>query len=78
MKERYSYSGTLNGIKGVWCDRQPEGLEIEETVTFYTPDEGKVFVDKEGNLIDSVVIRDGIKIEDYVEIKDPRENTEVQ
>lgn len=75
MKERHSYIGTLNGINGVWCDTKPEGLEIKETVTFYTPDEGMVFT-KDGELFDSVVINDDIKIEDYVEIKDPRQQPE--
>ena len=40
--------------------------------TFYVPDEGKVFVDKEGNITDSVVITDGIDIKDFVEIKQPK------
>lgn len=75
MKERHSYIGTLNGINGVWCDKKPEGLEIKETITFYTPDEGMVFT-KDGELFDSVVIKDDIKIEDYVEIKDPRQQPE--
>lgn len=75
MKERHSYIGTLNGINGVWCDKKPEGLDLKETVTFYTPDEGMVFT-KDGELFDSVVIKDDIKIEDYVEIKDVRKQIE--
>ena len=75
MKERKSYIGTLNGINGVWCDQKPEGLDVKEIVTFYTPDEGKVFT-KDGELIDSVVIKDGNKIEDYIEIIDPRPSEE--
>lgn len=75
MKERHSYIGTLNGINGVWCDKKPESLEIKETITFYTPDEGMVFT-KDAELFDSVVIKDDIKIEDYVEIKDPRQQPE--
>ena len=75
MKERKSYIGTLNGVNGVWCDQLPEGLEVKQEITFYTPDEGKVFADKEGNLVDSVVIQDGIDIADYTEIKQPKEET---
>jgi len=73
MKERKSYVGKLNGISGVWCDQKPEGLEVEKEIIFYSADEGKVFADKEGNLVESVVIQDGVKIEDYAEIKDPRQ-----
>lgn len=72
MKERKSYVGTLNGVNGVWCDRCPEGLEVKETITFYTPDEGKMFV-KDGKTFDSVVIKDNVKIEDYIEIEIPKE-----
>ncbi len=78
MKERHSYVGTLNGVNGIWCDQLPEGLEVKQEITFYTPDEGKVFADKEGNLVDSVVIKDDVKIEDFVEIKDPRPAEEPQ
>lgn len=76
MKERKSYVGTLKGINGVWCDKKPRGLEVKEEIVFYTADEGKVFADKEGNLVDSVVIKDGVKIEDYVEIKKPKQEGE--
>lgn len=72
MKKRHSYIGILNGISGIFCDQKPEGLEVEKEITFYSADEGKVFADKEGNLLDSVVIQDGVDIKDYVEIKDPR------
>ena len=75
MIERKSYIGKLNGVSGIWCDQCPEGLEIEKEITFYTPDEGKVFVDKEGNMTDSVVITDGIDIKDFVEIIKPKEET---
>ena len=77
MKKRNSYIGkTKEGISAVWTDKHPKNATIEETVFFYVPDEGKVFVDKEGNLIDSVVIEDGVKIEDYVEIKKPEQEGE--
>lgn len=75
MKERYSYIGKLNDICGVWCDNCPEGLEVKETITFYTPDEGKIFVDKKGNFVDSVVIKDGVNIKDFTEILQPQEET---
>lgn len=78
MKKRQSYIGTLNGVNGIWCDQKPEGIELKETITFYSADEGKVFADKEGNLLDTVVIKDGVNIEDYVEIVDVRNKEEEQ
>ena len=76
MKERKSYIGILNGVNGIFCDQKPEGLEVEKEITFYSADEGKVFADKDGNLLDSVVIQDGVNIEDFVEIVDPRQKEE--
>lgn len=71
MKERKSYMGILNGVHGIWCDQKPADLEVTKEITFYTPDEGKVFV-KDGEFYDSVVIQDGVKIEDYEEVEDTR------
>lgn len=76
MKERKLYIGTLNGVNGSWCDAKPQGLELKETITFYTADEGRVFADKDGNLVDSVVVKDGTHIDDYVEIIDIRDKKE--
>ena len=59
----------------IWCDKKPKGLKDIKDVTFYTADEGKVFT-KDGKLFDSVVIRDGVNIEDYIEIVDPRKKEE--
>ena len=72
MKLRHSYIGKVDGVSGIWCDQKPEGIELEKEITFYSPDAGKVFVDKEGNMVDSVVIQDGVKIEDFVEIVKPK------
>lgn len=71
MKERKSYMGKLNGVSGIWCDTKPADLEVTKEITFYTPDEGKVFV-KNGEFYDSVVINDDVKIEDYEEVEDTR------
>ena len=73
MKERKSYIGILNGVNGVWCDQKPEGLEVTKEITFYSADADKVFVDKDGNMVDSVVITDGVDIKDYTEISKPKE-----
>ena len=72
MKERKSYIGTLKGVNGIWCDKKPKGIKLKETITFYTADKGKAFV-KDGVLFTSVVIKDGVKIEDYVEVELPQQ-----
>lgn len=73
MIERKSYIGkTSDGVSAIWTDIHPEDATIEKTITFFNPDEGKVFVDKEGNMTDSVVITDGVDIKDFVEIKQPK------
>jgi hypothetical protein len=72
MIERKSYIGKLNGVSGIWCDQKPEDLDLTDVITFYNPDEGKVFI-KDGEFFDSVVIKDGVNIEDYIEVKDPRQ-----
>lgn len=77
MKERKSYVGTLDGVKGVWCDKKPKGLKVDKTITFYSADEGKVLV-KDGKIYRSVVIKDGVNIKDYVEIEEPKEEKEHQ
>lgn len=76
MKEHKSYTGTLNGISGIWCDKKPKGLKGAQEHTYYTPDEGKVFT-KDGELFDCVFVPDeSVKIEEFFEIKDPRPQPE--
>lgn len=75
MIERKSYKGVLDGISGIWCDKKPKGIKDCETITWYAADEGKVFT-KDGELFDSVVLKDGETIEQYIEIIDPREKGE--
>lgn len=72
MKERKSYVGSLHGVNGIWCDECPNDVEVNTIITFFTPDEGKVFT-KDGELFDSVTIMEGVDINDYVEIVDPRQ-----
>lgn len=73
MIERKSYVGKLNGVSGIWCDQKPEGLEVIKENTFYVPEKNMVFVDKEGNMLDCVVIDEETKIENFVEIVKPKE-----
>lgn len=75
MKIRKSYKGLLNGVFGIWTDVMPDGLELQEEITFYVPDENKVF--KKGNeYFDCVILKDDEKIEDYEEVDKPEETQE--
>ena len=75
MKKRHSYIGILNGISGVFCDKKPKGIELENTIEWYSADEGMVFT-KDGELFDSVILKEGESIDQYIEIKDPRNQEE--
>ena len=76
MFERRSYKGMLNGVFGIFTDTKPEGLDLQEEVVFYVPDEDKIFVDKDGNMIDCVIITDGVDIKEFTEIVKPKEEGE--
>lgn len=78
MKERKSYKGTLNGNFCICTDKKPKGLKDVEEIVFYQPDEGKVFVDKNGEQHDCVVIKDGVSIEDYTETEIPQEEEKAE
>ena len=67
MQAKITYKGILNGIHGLWCGFKPENLEVEEEITVYYPDAGKVFV-KDGEKFSVVVIKDGVRIEDFTEV----------
>ena len=38
MIVRLMYKGTLNGVKGVWTDTQPDGVVVDDIVKFITAD----------------------------------------
>lgn len=71
MKQHIAYTGKLDGISYTYCDSIPEGFEIIKEEIFYTPDEDMVFI-KDGEFYDIVLIKDGVDITDYTEVKDPR------
>ena len=56
-----------NGIYGIYCGFKPKGLKVQEEVTVYHPDEGKVFVKGEEEY-SAVILQPGEVIEDYEEI----------
>ena len=76
MIERHTYKGTVDGVFGIFVDKKPENIELQEEVVWYSPDEGKVFVDKEGNMLDCIFTNENTKIEDFVEIVKPKDNIE--
>lgn len=72
MQTSITYKGTLNGVSGLWCGFKPEGIEVEEEITVYKPDEGKIFI-KDGEEYLAVVLQEGESIEDYEEVDAPEE-----
>ena len=72
MQTTITYKGKLNGVSGLWCGFCPEGIEVEEEITVYKPDEGKIFV-KDGEECSAVVLQEGESIEDYEEVDIPEE-----
>lgn len=78
MIERHTYKGTVDGVFGIFVDKKPENIELQEEVVWYSADEGKVFVDKEGNMLDSVILKEGETIDEYTEIKKPKQEEEQQ
>lgn len=71
MRTSKSYIGELDGVKGIWCGKKPKGIKLEKEVEVYYADEGKVF-SKGDEIFDSVILKDGEKIEDYQEIDSPK------
>lgn len=67
MQIKITYKGYIDGVYGIYCGFKPEGLEVEEEIPVYYPDEGKIFV-KDGVEYTVVVLQDGETIEDYQEI----------
>ena len=68
-----TYKGTdKNGIYGIYCGFKPKGLTVQEEVTVYHPDEGKVFV-KDGEEYSAVILQPGEVIEAYEEVSIPEE-----
>ena len=79
MKERKSYRGKLNGVRGIWTDTKPEELKDVEEITFYQADEGKVFVNlKTAESCNMLVLKEGEKLSDYDEIDVPKEEEKAE
>jgi len=67
MEIKTTYKGYINGVYGIYCGFKPDGLEVEEEIPVYYPDEGKIFI-KDGEEFGAVVLQEGESIEDYKEI----------
>ena len=68
MQTKITYKGYIDGVYGIYCGFCPENLEIEEEVTVYYPDEGKIFI-KDGEEYGAVVLQEGESIADYDEVE---------
>ena len=68
MQIKTTYKGYINGIYGIYCRFKPNGLNVEQEIPVYYPDEGKIFI-KDNQEYNCVVLQDGETINDYTEIK---------
>lgn len=68
MQIKTTYKGYIDGVYGIYCGFKPDGLEVEEEVPVYYPDEGKIFT-KDGEEYTAVVLQDGETIGDYEEVE---------
>ena len=68
-----TYKGILNGSYCISCGHIEEGMEVEEEITVYQPNAGKVFM-KDGEEFSAVVLKEGESIEDYKEVDAPEES----
>lgn len=71
MIVRFMYKGTLNGVKGVWTDTQPDGLVVNEMVKFITPDDEKNELQNKETKEkrSSVIIQDESEIDNWEEVE---------
>lgn len=72
MQIRKTYKGILNGSYCISCGHIEEGMIVEEEITIYYPDNGKVFI-KDNTEYDYVIEQEGVTISDYEE-RDKIEN----
>ena len=73
MQIKITYKGYINGIYGIYCGFKPEGLNVEQEVPVYYPDEGKVFI-KDNEEYTAVILQENETIEDYQEVTIEEEN----
>jgi len=70
MEIRFTFEGTLNGVQGVWCGFKPVGVVVTKVIPILYPDKDKKLRKKgDEELLDFVILKDGIKEEDYEEVE---------
>lgn len=67
MYTKITYKGYVNSVYGIYCGFKPEGLEVEQEVTVYYPDEGMIFK-KDEEQYDVVILQAGELIDEYIEV----------
>lgn len=74
MKIHHAYKGILNGIRGVWSDRLPEGVVVDKEFLFIKPDSSEYELQnketKEKRF--SVIIENESEVENWEEVKTER------
>lgn len=74
MEIRITYTGTLNGIKGVWCGFKPDGIIIEQEFNILYPAKDMLLRRKgEEETYHSIILKDGDSMDNYEEVADDRQ-----
>ena len=74
MEIRITYTGTLNGIKGVWCGFKPDGIIIEQEFNILYPAKDMLLRRKGGEeTYHSIILKDGDSMDNYEEVADDRQ-----
>lgn len=76
---RHAYEGTLNGVKGVWGDTNPDGVVIEKVIIFLTADDkDHELKNKETEEVRSIVIiQDESEMDNWTEVERERHHRRV-
>ncbi len=70
MRVRITIKGNLNGVHYVWSEKAPTGAIIEEIIFVLQPTDGfKLRKKGTKEFLDFVILKDGIKEEDYEEVE---------
>ena len=74
MQVKITYTGTLNGVKGIWCGIKPNGAIITKEICVLYPKE-KQKLRKKGTeeLLDFVILKEDDTQENYEEVEKPKD-----
>ena len=72
------YKGTLNGVKGIWTDTQPDGVVVDDIVKFITADDSNHELQNKETKErrSSVIIKDETEQDNWEEVEREKRHLE--